>query len=514
MAGKVTEMSKIKQLLQLHESGASNRRIAKELGINRETVNSYVNKLKSGGMQSAELLKLDEPVLEGKFIAGTAAYTDKRFEDFKERLPWFEKELGRKHVTRQIIWQEYLSSCPSGYRYTQFCYHLNQQLAARKPSAVLTHVAGDKLMVDFCGDKLEYIHIETGEIIPVYVFIACLPYSDYTFIMAVKHQTTEDFLYALCCCLKHLGGSPKILVPDNLKAAVVKPDRYEPALNRQMEDFANHYNFVILPTRVASPRDKAKCENHVRIIYARVYAKLRNQRFFSLEALNRALAEKTLEHNQTRMQRKDYSRQEKFLADEKQLLTPLPETDFELKYYTTLRVDQNNCIYMGRDKHYYSVPYLYIGEKVQVIYTRGLVKIFCRNAQIAVHERRTGYGYSIVAEHLCSAHQHYNKRSADYYIEKAKEKSPALATIVTTIFNGPQPPEVYYKTCDGLLSLCRKTDAVTFEKACQTAISEGMYCYHFLKSMIQNNTLSMEEEVYIPLPAVQENIRGKTYYEQ
>jgi transposase len=512
MAGKVTEMSKIKQLLLLHESGVSNRQIANELGINRETVNTYVNKLKSGEMQIDELLKLDEPVLEGKFIAGTAAYTDRRFEDFKERLPWFEKELGRKHVTRQIVWQEYLSAYPSGYRYTQFCYHLNQQLAARKPSAILTHVAGEKLMVDFCGDRLEYINTDTGEIIPVHVFIACLPYSDYTFIMAVNQQTTEDFLYALSCCLKHLGGSPKILVPDNLKAAVIKTDRYEPTLNRLMEDFANHYNFVVLPARVASPKDKAKCENHVRIIYSRVYTKLRNHRFFSLEELNRALAEKTMEHNQTRMQRKDYSRQEKFLADEKQLLTPLPETEFELKYYTSLRVDKNNCIYLGRDKHYYSVPYTYIGKKVQVIYTRRLVKIFCKDSQIAVHERRIGYGYTTVAAHLCSTHQHYNDRSADYYIKKAKEKSPALASVVTAVFNGSQPPEVYYKVCDGLFSLYRKTDAVIFEKACQIAFDEGTCSYRFIKAMIENNTLSMEAEAYKPLPAAQENIRGKTYY--
>jgi hypothetical protein len=332
--------------------------------------------------------------------------------------------------------------------------------------------------------------------------------------MAVEQQTTENFLYALSCCLQHLGGSPKILVPDNLKAAVVKTDRYESTLNRSMEDFANHYNFVVLPARVAAPKDKAKCENHVRIIYSRVYAKLRNQRFFSLEELNRALAEKTLEHNQTRMQRKDYSRQEKFLADEKQALIPLPETDFEQKYYAALRVDKNNCIYMGRDKHYYSVPYIYIGEKVQVIYTRRLVKIFCGNAQIAVHERRIGYGYTIVAGHLCSTHQHYNERSADYYIKKAKEKSEALASVVTALFNGSQPPEVYYKACDGLLSLCRKTDALIFEKACQRAIEEGVYSYRFIKTMIENNTLQVEEEAYKPLPATQENIRGKAYYQQ
>jgi len=514
MAGKATEMSTIKQLLRLHESGVSNRQIAKTLGINRETVNNYIHKLEMGEMQTEELLGLDEPVLEGKFIAGTAAYTDKRFAVFKELLPYFEKELGKKHVTRYLLWQEYLSNYPSGYRYTQFCYHLSQQLVSRKPSAILSHAAGEKLFVDFAGDRMEYIDRETGEIVPVHIFVACLPFSDYTFTMGVRNQTTDDFLYALSCCFRSLGGCPKILVPDNLKAAVVKADRYEPELNRVMEDFANHYGFVVIPARVAHPRDKANVENQVKIIYSRVYAKLRNQQFHSLEELNRALAEKTMEHNQTRMQRTDYSREEKFLSVEKQLLRPLPEMKFEMKYYTSLQVGQNNCIYLGRDSHYYSVPYIYIGEKVQVIYTRTLVKIYCKNELIATHERIVGFGYTTNSEHLCSTHQYYNNRNPDYYIETARKKSAVFADVITSIFNETKrPPEVHYKTCDGLLSLCRKTDPVRFEKACRIALDEGVPSYRFIKSLIEGKSLLMEEEVgYKPLPTPKDNVRGKRYY--
>jgi len=514
MSGKTKAMSTIKQLLQLHESGASNRQIAKTLGLDKSTVNSYVGKLKLGGMQIKELLELDDPVLEGKFSAGTAAYTDKRFDDFKDMLPWLESELGRKHVTRYLLWQEYLIRYPSGYRYTQFCYHLNQHLVARKPTAILVHHAGEKLFVDFSGDKLEYIDIETGEIIKVNIFVACLPFSDYAFIIGVEHQTTDDFLYALSCCLKSLGGCPKILVPDNLKAAVIKSDRYEPDLNRLMEDFANHYGMVVIPARAGRPRDKALVENQVRIIYSRVFAKLRNHRFFSLAELNAALFEKTLEHNQTRMQRRDYSRQEKFLADEKHLLGALPASEFEIKYYTQLRVGSNNCIYLGRDRHYYSVPYIYIGQNVQVIYTRTLVKIFCKNECVATHERVVGFGYSTVNEHLCSAHQYYHDRHPDHYIQIAGKRSETLAKIITRIFESPKPPELFYKTCDGLLSLCRKTDPVRFENACQIALVEGIFSYRFIKSLIEGKSLLMETQLqeHIPLPSPQENIRGKYYY--
>jgi transposase len=506
-------MSKIKQLLRLHQSGVSNRKIAHELDMDKGTVGDYIRKFKGAGIHIDDLLLLDDPVLEGKFSAGTAAYPDKRFDDFKGLLSWLEKELGRKHVTRHLLWQEYLTKFPSGYRYTQFCFHLNQQLVARKPTAILTHVAGEKLFVDFAGDTMEYIDIQTGEVIPVQVFVACLPFSDYSFIMCVGSQKTEDFLHALTCCLRALGGSPKILVPDNLKAAVIKADRYEPTLNRVMEDFANHYNMVVLPARAGHPRDKALVENQVQIIYSRVYAKLRNHHFFSLEELNRAVFEKTLQHNQTRMQRKDYTREEKFLADEKHTLRALPPTDFEMKFYAELRVGANNCIYLGRDNHYYSVPYIYTGEKVQVIYTRTAVKIYCPNRCVATHSRVIGFGYTTVKEHLCSAHQHYSERHPDYYIQMANKRSNALAEVFSRIFESPGSPEVFYRTCDGLLSLCRKTDPVRFEKACRIALVKGVFSYKFIKALIEGKSLMMEAEEYPSLPFPRENIRGKDYYQ-
>lgn len=514
MAGKVTKMNKIKQLIQMHRSGMSNRRIAKILGLNKGTVNEYVGKLKSNNMSPEELLSLDAPVLEGQFAAGTAAFTDPRFEKFKEKLPYFEKELARPHVTRHLLWREYLSENPEGYRYTQFCYHLLQQSVAHKPSAILTHTAGEKLFVDFAGDKLSYVDRETGEIVHVNVFVACLPYSGYAFCMAVERQTSDDFLYALGLCLEHLGGSPKILVPDNLKAAVVKADRYEPTLNQVMEEFANHYRLVVIPARPAHPKDKAQVENQVHIIYQRVYAQLRNQRFFSMEELNKSLMDKTMEHNQTRMQRTEYSREERFLADEKHLLTPLPGTAFEKSYSTELHVSTNNCIYLGRDKHYYSVPYAYIGEKVKVIYTRAMVKIFCLYEQIAVHERKQGFGYSTVKEHLCPAHNHYIERSPEYYTRSAKAKGETLWKLVCAIFSSSKfPPETHYKTCEGLISLARKTDPVRLEKACSIALETGKYSYRFVLSLVESKSLLLEDIPSKPLPE-HDNIRGKDYYQK
>ncbi|MDR2571984.1 MAG: IS21 family transposase [Oscillospiraceae bacterium] len=516
MSGTVTSMSMIKQVLQLHKSGSSNRSIALELGLDKETVNSYVRTITTNNYDIEALLKLEDPVLEGKFKAGSAAYTDKRFDDLKELLPHMEQEMKRKHVTRNLLWQEYLSSHPDGYRYTQFCFHLNQLLIARKPVAHLEHNPGEKLYVDFTGDTVEFVNSETGEVYKAQVFVATLPYSDYTFAMAVESQSTADFLYALSRCLAFLGGSPKIVVPDNLKAAVIKADKYEPELNRLMADFANHYGFVVLAARPGRPRDKSSVENAVKIIYNRVYAHLRNRTFFSIEELNVAFGEKVRDHNQTRMQQRNHSREELFIAEEKPALTPLPLTEYEVKYYIDLRVAANNYIYLGRDNHYYSVPYTYIGQKVSVIYTRTLVQVYFKNQSIAVHQRVVGYGYTTIKEHLCSSHQHYMERSAEYYIEKAKRCSAELEHLFRRIFEQTQLPETMYKRCDGLLNLYRKTELKAFECACRMALDHGQLTCKFVQRVIEKKTYKLYETSEgetgeTPLPK-HENIRGREYY--
>lgn len=166
----------------------------------------------------------------------------------------------------------------------------------------------------------------------------CLPFSDYAFAIAVPSQQPPDFLYALSCCLEVMGGVPKAIVPDNLKAAVIKADKYEPILNQSMEDFANHYGTVVVPGRSGKPKDKSLVENQVKMIYTRVFAPLRNRQFFDIHSLNDAIRSCILKHNQTRMQQKAYCRKERFLNAEKSTLDEPPKKRFELKYYAELKV--------------------------------------------------------------------------------------------------------------------------------------------------------------------------------
>ena len=508
-------MSQIKQLLQLHHQGKAKKYIARSLGISKNTVKAYLEKASLDKMDIPALLKLEDPVLEGRFHPGNPSYKDNRYEQFKDHIDYFIKELGRVGVTKQLLWEEYKRDYPQGYSHSQFCYHLKQHQVASKPSMVLLHKAGEKLYMDFAGKKLSYINPATGEIIYCQVFVACLPYSDYSFVMAVRSQGVEDFLFALSCCLNELGGVPQLLVPDNLKSAITKASPYEPGVNRALEDFANHYGTTVVPARSRKPKDKALVENQVKMIYNRVYAKVRNLQFFDLPSLNTAITEKVRDHNQTRMQQKSYCREERFLADEKHLLQPLPKQSFEVKYYRELKVAKNNHLYLAQDKHYYSVPYVHTGSRVKVIYTRSMVSVYSKGKRIAVHIRdyKKG-GYSTQKDHLCSSHQHYLDRSPEYYMNKAMANSERLHKLFRLLFSQDRHPEQLYRSCDGLLSLSRKANPEVFEKACQMAIEHQNYSYGFVLNIIKNKMTDQQDTAHKQVLPNHKNIRGKDYYTQ
>jgi len=522
MAGKPASMSRIKQVLQLSENGVSNRQIAKDLDINKETVNNYVRFFGNDSLSLKEVLKMEDPELEARFRAGNPAYTDYRHQTFLDELPEFKTSLAHKHVTRFLVWQDYIAKHPDGYRKSQFFHHLKQQLAAFTPTTVLsdTYVPGEKLYVDFAGDTLEYVNTETGEMIKVQVFVACLPYTDYAFALCIPSQRVEDFLYAISKCMEAMGGVPKILVTDNLKSAVIKADRYEPTLNKALEDMGNHYRFVTIPCRPYSPTHKGLVENQVKIIYRRVYAKLRNTTFYSLEDLNEAVSQKMLEHNQTRMQQRPFSREEQFFAVEKNALSPLPEQLFEMKLTCDLQVRNDGFVYLARDKHYYSVPFVHIGKRSHVIYTRTLVKIFVNNELVAAYERHSGFGHTYKEEHLASNSNAILSRSPEYYQEKAEKHSPVFKQLVSDMFmdleQSQTPPEFKYKTCDYMLSISRKTPIADFEQACRIAIQNGSYSGKFLQNVISNlnvaKSQSESEKRINPQPTNHENMRGNSYY--
>ncbi len=525
MAGTVKEMSLIKQVLQLKQLGESNRGIARKLPINKETVNGYMNTINVNGWEIGELLKVDDPELERMFHAGSPAYTDDRMKEFLRLLPYFREQLTnrKQHVTRQLLWEEYRQTHPDGYGKSQFYDHLKQNLVAQKDITTVlaqTYKPGEKLMVDFAGDKLSYIDTETGEIVKAEVFVACMPYSDYIYVTFVPSQRTEDFLFALRMCLEHLGGVPPIVVSDNLKAAVITPDRHEPELNTALRDMGNHYHFTVLPCDPASPTQKALVEDAVQIAYNRIAARLRGREFYSMLELNAGVEEQNIQLNQTRMQKRPYTREERFHAMEKPLLQPLPEEVFEMRYYADLKVQNNNFVELRHDKvtHFYSAPYIYIGRMARVIFTRSWVKIYVDNQLVATHTRKYEYGHTYEKEHMASNSRAIMERSAAYYVSWAGKKSEDCKAYISEIFN-PQrtnkPEEVYYRLCGAILSSYKKYESALVDLTCRQCLDNRVFTYKKFEAILKHNYITQSDDepcLFAPVPTDHVNMRGCDYF--
>jgi hypothetical protein len=237
-----------------------------------------------------------------------------------------------------------------------------------------------------------------------------------------------------------------------------------------------------------------------------------------MEELNRAVAEKILAHNRKRMQRLPYTREEHFLATEKPALRPLPDTDYEIRSRTELKVGMNGFIYLGRDKHYYSVPHLYTGQKVQVIYTRTLVKVYCKGEAVATHSRDYKPGvYTVVEEHLASHAKAFRDRSPDYYISRGEKVMEELGALITKMFETAKvPPETFYKSCDGLLHLAKNTDPELYKQALETALQYHIYRYGFVQQLVKSKCEGLDAhnaKSKPVMPPTHKNIRGKKEYQ-
>jgi transposase len=310
------------------------------------------------------------------------------------------------------------------------------------------------------------------------------------------------------------GGVPKALVPDNLKSAVTKSSRYEPKVNETFADFAEHYQTAILPTRSYKPRDKAIVENAVRIIYTRVFAPLRNDIFHSIKDINKAIQGLLEKHNAMSFRGREYSRYSLFKEVELQELRPLPLKRYEIKSYAKGTVHKNSHIYLGKDKHYYSVPYKHIGKQVKIIYSDSFIEVYHKYERLAAHTRqRQKYGYTTVAEHMPSHHRFVSEWSSEKFIAWAERIGENCKRYIMGILEKKQHPEQSYKSCLGILHLTRKVGDQRLENACKRALDYDAYSYSMIERILKNGWDSIEEEPYenTDIPD-HENIRGGNYY--
>lgn len=513
MSNKWIEMRKIKRLYNLHTQGISLRQISIQLGVSRTTIKKYIEFFTTYQLSNEEVESLTIEELSQLFYKQGKPKSE-RLKTLEQYFPYFDKELRRTGVTRLLLWQEYITKHPDGLKLSQFNYWYREWCLAVSPVMHFNHKAGDKLFIDYTGKKLYLVDEHSGELKAVEVFVCVLGSSQMTYAQASHTQQKEDFILAIENALWFYGGVPRALVTDNLKAAVKKSSKYEPILNETFADFAEYYQTSILPTRAYRPRDKAIVENSVRIIYTRVFAKLRNKTFHSIDKLNEEIKILLEAHNNTSFRGRTYSRKLLFEQTDSPALMPLPQNRYELKQYTNGTVHKNSHVYLSKDKHYYSVPFKYIGNKARIIYSRSLVQIYVKQKYVAEHVRnQQPYTYITNKEHMPSHHRFVSEWSSDKFIKWAAYIGENCRIYIIKILDKKQHPEQSYKSCAGILHMAKKVGNKRLDNACKRALEYKAYNYKTIQKILEkgwDNILDIEEnKTDIPQHI---NIRGRDYY--
>jgi transposase len=515
MSNKNIEMSKLRQIIKLYASHKQGTRTIRDMtGVSRSTIQRYIVQLRALRIPWDEILTLSDKELDDLFHAETEIpEPPEREKELYALFPQVDKQLKQPGMTLYKLWKEYSDKTIDGFQSTGFYKHYRLWKGRSHPSLHMTHKAGDKMFVDFTGKRLEIIDVSTGEITTVEVFVAILGASQLTYVQALEKQDITDFILGCENALYYFGGSPAAIVPDNLKSAVTKPNRYEPTMNQNFEAFADHYGMVVLPARVYKPKDKSLVEGAVKIAYNRIFTNLQGQKFYSLAELNEAIMIHLENHNKAFFTGRTYSRLDQFNDIEKQVLQPLPFMRFEMRENVQVTVMKNGYVCLHRDKHYYSVPYKHLGKKVKIFFSKTTVEIYYKYESIANHLRsRVPYGYTTVPEHMATYNNEILEWNPQRFIDDANKIHTDVGYYISLVITKKPHPEQAYKSCMGILSFAKRVGNERLINACRRGHQYGAFNYKTIETILQKNLDQYDADDEIPPMPAHDNIRGEEYY--
>ena len=511
MANSRLSMRKIVEVLRLyHERGRSHREIARVVSASPTTVGEILRRAKQCGVTYPLPEDVSEIGLEAQLYPPAAASNRTRPEP---EWPAIHREMRRKGVTLDLLWQEHKTEHPDGYLYSSFCAHYRQWVGRLSVSMRQTHAPGEKLFVDYAGPTVPIVDPMTGEIRQAAIFVAVLGASNYAYCEATWSQSLPDWIGSHVRAFEHINGVPALLVPDNLKSGVTTACFYEPELNPTYRDLATHYATAVLPARPYRPKDKAKVEAGVLLVERWVLARLRNQRFFSLGELNRSIAELMTALNNRPFKKLPGCRLSAFIELDRPALRSLPATRYEFAEWKVVKAGPDYHVEVVA--HYYSVPYRFAREKVDARYTATTVEVFHRGTRIASHVRNDAPGrHTTVDAHMPPAHLAVQGWNGPRLLDWAARIGPHAKAVVESILHQRRHPQQGYRSCLGILRFGKTFGDDRLEAACERAIDIGAMSYKSLKSILKNG---LDKKRTSPpaqtcLPLVHANVRGPDYY--
>jgi transposase len=508
-------MRKTTEVLRLHAEGFSQRQIAASTGAGKTTVAEYLARAERAGISWPLPEGMDATALDAALFPAAAAELANRGRPVPDwRAVHRELKDPRHHVTLRLLWVEWKADHPEGWNYSQFCYHYRAWLGTQDVVMRLSYAGGERMFVDFSGDKARYVDAETGEVVEAEVFVAVLGASGLIYAEATRGQDLDSWIGAHINAWSAYGGVAAVTVPDNLKSGVTKACWYDPELNPSYLELAKHFNTVVLPTRTAKPRDKAAVEAGVLAVERWVLAPLRNRTFHSLGELNAALRAKVAELNARAFRGEPTSRRELFEELERQHLRSLPATPFELATWRPATVHIDYHVAAG-DGHFYSVPYRYVRAKVECRITSATVEVFKGTVRIASHPREYGRRrYITDPAHMPASHRAHASWTPERLISWAGTISASTATLVEAVLASRPHPEHAYRATLGIISLAKRYGNDRVDAACARALAAGAVSYTSVKSILAENLDRLPLPAPAPtlVPPEHENLRGAEYY--
>ncbi len=476
------------EILRYYLSGDySQREIAQHLKISRNTISDFLKRLDESGITIKEASRMADDELRDKLYPQKQKTSDSYF------IPDFEalaEEYKKPNMTKKLLWKRYVASCSGSgmkaYSVSQFNSLLDEYIASNNISMRRDRKPGEILELDWTGSYL-LLHSRTSPAtVKCNLFVATLPFSGYFYAEAFADQKLHSWITAVNNSLYYFEGVPVILRPDNLKTAVIKPDKYEPDLNEAMKELSDYYNTITLPARVRKPRDKNSVEATVGFITRQIIAALKEQIFYSIDDMNEMIWQMADELNKEGFSKKPGNRLELFLSQEKETLMPLPSKPFELFERAKAKVAPDYHVYFAHC--YYSVHHTNAGKTVSIKASSNEVIIFDFDGkEIARHKRCLFDGNkSTLREHLPKEHEAVLGWSGESFRKQASKIGINTYHLIDMILLSREFEVQTYKTCIGILGLKKKFPYPVFEMAAEHAVNAHIKSYKSFRNLIES----------------------------
>jgi len=508
MAKERISMRHLREILRLRKQfWLSPRKIGITCGVGRTTVQEYLQRFEVSGLPWPLPAELTDDELTRKLFPSKNKETGKPLPDFKD----LAIEISKPNMNFMVLWEEYKQDNPEGYQYSQFCRLFGDYLDARKYSMRQIHKAGEKAFVDF-GEGLSYTDMISGQEVKTRAFVFVWGASISLFACCTPDEKVHSWVNAHTSAVEYFGCCPMMIVPDNLRSGVSKACRYEPELNISYAAWAEYYNTAIIPARVRKPQDKSLAEIGVKIVKRWIFTRLRHRQFFSLAEINQAILELLEILNNKIIKSRGKSRKQLFLELDKPNALPLPEKPYQFSEWKKVKAGINYHVCF--DNHWYSIPYEYAKQELEIKATDRVIEIYRKSIRICIHKR--GYiknGYTTDKAHMLEKHRKYLEWTPERIMQWAERYGQSVKGVVKIIIEQKYFPEQAYRSCLGIISLEKKYSSTRLESACRRALEYHSCSYRSIKRILEKNLDLIDDKPAAIEKIYHENIRGSEYYE-